>query len=338
MKRKIILLGLLIPILLACNFPISSLPFFPQTATPIFTPSPTATSTPTATPTATPTPISYPPILNVPVTPGLVVHNIVYCTNDIPIKMDVYFPQTMAGPAPALLYIHGGGWIGGDKDKSVGLEDIPALTAAGYLVANVDYRRAPKYPFPAMIVDVKCAVRFLRARAAEFNIRPDRIGAWGSSAGGQIVSLLGLADASAGWDVGEYSEQSSRIQAVVDMFGPTDLTDPVYQKRFEKKGYLLFDVMDPSLFLLASASPVTYVSTNDPPFLIIHGDQDTVVAFNQSELLYQRLTLFGVPAELFIVRQSNHNFVPMGDAIIPSRAEITQRLVEFFDKFLKTLP
>jgi len=329
MKKRVPLFVLPILLALACNFPVASLPLLQPTATP----TPISTPTPTSTPTKTPIP--YPPVLNQPITAGLVVRDLTYCTNDIPLKMDVYFPQTLDGPAPALLYIHGGGWIGGDKDNSLGLDDVPALTAAGYLVANVDYRRAGKYPFPAMIVDAKCAVRFLRARAAEFQIDPNRIGAWGSSAGGHIVSLLGLADESAGWDAGEYGEQSSRVQAVVDMFGPTDLTDPAYQKRFAEKGYLLFDVMNPNLALLASASPVTYVSADDPPFLIIHGDQDMVVSLKQSETLYQRLISFGVPVEVLIIKHANHNFVPMGDVMIPSREGVTQRMVAFFDSVLK---
>jgi acetyl esterase/lipase len=323
MKKRFLPLWLILLLALACNLS-SPLPFFQPTPAPTFTP--------------TATPIPYPPILNQPITPGLVVRNIIYCTNNVPLKMDVYFPQALDGPTPALLYIHGGGWVVGDKDKSLGLDDIPALTAAGYLVAAVEYRRSVKYPFPAMVLDVKCAVRFLRARAAEFNVRPDRIGAWGSSAGGHIVSLLGLADESAGWDVGEYSEQSSRVQAVVDMFGPSDLTDPVYQEKFKRKGYLLFDVAAPSLELLASASPVTYVSADDPPFLIIHGDQDMVVKLGQSELLYQRLVSFGVPVEFLIVQHSNHNLVPMGDVMIPTREGITQRMVAFFDQVLRAIP
>ena len=233
MKRKFLFLWLMVLVILACNFPVASLPFVQPTATSTFTPSstvtptftPSPTVTPTITPSLTPTPTAmpYPPVLEQPIAPGLVVRDLTYCINDIPLKMDVYFPQEIGSPAPALVYVHGGGWIGGDKEKAVGLEDVPALTAAGYLVAAVDYRRPPKYPFPDMVVDVKCAVRFLRARAAEFNIRPDAIGVWGSSAGGHIASLVGLADKSMGWDTGEYSEQSSSVRVVVDMFGPTDL-------------------------------------------------------------------------------------------------------------------
>jgi acetyl esterase/lipase len=330
MKRKSWPLWVMLLVIPACNFPAGAVPIFDPTETP--------TPTVTSSPTPTQTPIPYPPVLSQPVTAGLVVRNLVYCTNETPVKLDLYFPQTLEESTPALIYVHGGGWIVGDKDTSLGLQDVPALTGAGYLVANVDYRRSVKYPFPSMVVDVKCAVRFLRAHAAELHIDPDRIGAWGSSAGGHIVSLVGLADASAGWDTGEYSEQSSRIQAVVDMFGPTDLTDLDYQKKFKEKGYLLFDVMNPSLELLAWASPVTYVSADDPPFLIIHGDQDKVVMVKQSKLLHERLISVGVHAELLIVQNANHNFVPMGDVMNPTREGITQRILAFFNQVFMMVP
>lgn len=325
--RKRFSIALLLTLfILACNFP---LPVFH-----LFQPSPTPTSTPTPTPTPSPTPIPYPPVLNQPVTSGLEVKDLVYCTNDIPIRMDLYFPMVLQDAAPALLYVHGGGWIGGDRNNSLGLEDIPALTEAGYLVANVDYRRSIKYPFPSMVADVKCAVRFLRAHAAELHLDPDRIGAWGSSAGGHIVSLLGLADAGVGWDKGEYAEQSSRIQAVVDIFGPTDLTDPDYREKFEEKGDLLFEVMNPSLEMLAWASPVTYVSADDPPFLIIHGDSDRVVKLKQSNLLFERLLASGVPVELLIVQHADHNFVPVGGVMDPTRQGITRQILSFFNRIL----
>lgn len=321
MRKKYLVPILMILPLLACYFPLPVLHLAPPT--------------PLATVTPTPTPIPYPPVLQEPVTAGLQVKNLVYCTNEVPVKMDLYFPAVLQEAAPALLYIHGGGWIGGDRNNSLGLEDMPALTAAGYLVANVDYRRSVKYPFPAMVADVKCAVRFLRAHAAELHIDPDRIGAWGSSAGGHIVSLLGLVDSSMGWDAGEYSEQSSRIQAVVDIFGPTDLTDPEYQRKFERKGYLLFDVMEPSLEMLAWASPITYVSADDPPFLIIHGDSDNVVKLEQSQLLYERLLSFGVPAQLLIVQHAGHNFVSVGEEMMPSREDITLLILHFFNGIFK---
>ncbi len=295
----------------------------------------TALAAPTATPTATP----YPTVLAAPPTTGMDLKDVTYCTNDIPLKMDIYFPDAGSGPWPALLYFHGGIWMLGDKDKAIGLKDIPALRAAGYVVANVEYRQAPEYPFPAMIIDAKCAVRFLRAHALELNIDSNHIGAWGSSSGGHLVSLLGLASESAGWDTGEYINESSKLQAVTDMFGPTDLTDPAYTTRMEKIGYfVLFGVKDPSIDLLKSASPITYVSSSAPPFLIIQGEKDKVVDLQQSQKLYQSLQSAGVATAFVAVSNAGHNFEATGGAISPTREEITQYMVAFFDALLKPAP
>ena len=293
----------------------------------------TALAVPTSTPTPSPTPY---PTLPAP-SLGTTLQNVTYCTNDnVPLKMDIYFPNAGKGPWPALLYVHGGTWMYGDKDKSLGLSDIPTMQNAGYLVANVDYRQAPEYPFPAMIIDVKCAVRFMRAHATELNIDPNHIGAWGSSAGGHLVSLLGLSDPSAGWDTGEYLNESSRIQAVVDMFGPTNLSDPAYSTRLLQVGYfLLFGTKDPNPDLLTSASPINFVTPDDPPFMIIQGDKDKIVDIGQSQSLYQRLQAAKVPATLVIVTNSGHNFEPSGGPISPTRDQIRQYMVAFFDYYLK---
>lgn len=295
----------------------------------------TALAAPTATPTATP----YPTVLAAPPTLGMVLQDVTYCTNDIPLKMDIYFPDVGSGPWPALLYFHGGIWMLGNKDKAIGLKDIPALRAAGYVVANVEYRQAPEYPFPAMIIDAKCAVRFLRAHGIELNIDINHIGAWGSSSGGHLVSLLGLANESSGWDTGEYINESSRLQAVTDMFGPTDLTDPAYTTRMEEIGYfVLFGVKEPSIDLLKSASPITFVSSSAPPFLIIQGEKDKVVDFQQSQKLYQSLQSAGVATALVVVSNAGHNFEATGGSISPTREEITQYMVVFFDALLKPAP
>lgn len=156
---------------------------------------------------------------------GWVDRNVTYCVMDgVALNMDIYYPLGTNGPAPVAVYVHGSGWTSGDKARGEGVRDISELVARGYMVAAVNYRLAPRYKFPAQIEDVKCAIRFLRANAERYHLHPEKIGAWGGSAGGHLVALLGVTDATAGWDVGEYLAQSSRVQAVVDMFGPTDLT------------------------------------------------------------------------------------------------------------------
>ncbi len=257
--------------------------------------------------------------------------DVTYCTMDgVALTMDVYAPRNQTGATPVVVYVHGGAWMFGDKSEGTGAIMMPALLDAGFAVATVNYRLAPEFTFPAMIEDVKCAIRSLRAHANDYGIDPDRIGAWGSSAGGHLVSLLGTADASAGFDVGEYLDYPSDVQAVVDMFGPADLTTlfPEGREGMRESVFGGFDV--------ALASPVTYVSPDDPPFLILHGDADPVVPIAQSEALFARLQAAGVPVQFVRVQHAGHGFVPAGAGpISPSRTEITQRVVEFFTEHLR---
>ncbi|MEY2820121.1 MAG: Carboxylesterase NlhH [Chloroflexota bacterium] len=123
---------------------------------------------------------------------GTVEKDTTYCTVDgVELKMDVYYPSQNNGRFPVTMYVHGGGWSSGDKAQGAGAIEIPELQKAGFLVVSVNYRLAPEYVFPAMIEDVKCAVRSLRAHAEEYNLDPNRIGVWGGSAGGHLVALLG---------------------------------------------------------------------------------------------------------------------------------------------------
>ena len=151
--------------------------------------------------------------------------DVTYCTmNGLPQTMDVYYPSS-GGPWPVVLYVHGGSWYQGDKAEGEGWR---GLNDSGFLVISVNYRLGDyQTKFPAMIEDVKCAVRYLRAHSAEYNLDPDNIGVIGASAGGHLVALLGTADESAGWDVGEYLEQSSKVQAVVVISGISDFTSNI---------------------------------------------------------------------------------------------------------------
>jgi acetyl esterase/lipase len=247
--------------------------------------------------------------------------------------MDVYTPDTMTNPAAAVIYVHGGGWTDGDK-ASGGSREIREMLARGYLVFAINYRLAPEFKFPAQIQDTKCAVRHLRANVAVYNLDPDRIGAWGNSAGGHLVSLLGVADASAGFEgSGGYADQSSRVQAVVDGYGPADLTQDF--SGFAAWGNRVFGVTESSSQTIVRASPVTYVSSDDPPFLIVHGEDDALVPPSQSETLYQRLTAAGVPATLVLVENAGHGLKPAGGTMNPSRSEITQIIADFFDEHLQ---
>lgn len=263
--------------------------------------------------------------------------DITFCQMDgVDLMMDVYYPdQYSAQPWPVVMYVHGGGWQKGDKNEGAGFRALPWLRAAGFLVVSVNYRLAPQYKFPAQIEDVQCAVRFLRANASRYHLDPQNIGVWGGSAGGHLVALLGTAADKPEWKVGEYLDQSSRVQAVVDMFGPADLSVEFDSSNFQT-ARAVFGAVNGSDPKLVNASPVTHVDSTDAPFLILHGDQDNVVPLEQSRLLFRQLQQYGVESELVVVQGAGHGFVRAGEQPIkPGLSEINRQVVAFFIKHLK---
>ena len=249
---------------------------------------------------------------------GTVDRDIIYCTTDgVDSRMDVYYPASH-GPWPGLIWVHGGGWRDGDKAP------LPqTLAGADYLVASINYRMNPPHRFPAMIEDVKTAIRYLRSHAAAYCLDPHRIALIGHSAGGHLVSLAGLAGKEAGWDVGPYPEQSSCVQAVISLAGPTDLTRPYP----DWAGELFEGVFGSEA--LASASPVTYVHPEAPPFLIVHGTQDDVVFVDQAYVLHAALAAAGVPVEVVILQNAGHGFEPMGGAVSPPMEVVNAIMRDF---------
>ena len=253
--------------------------------------------------------------------------NVPYCAPDhFPQLMDVYFPNA-GGPWPVLVYVHGGAWMHGDKSEAGMFARL--MNGQGYLVVSINYRLYPAAQFPAMIQDVKCAIRSLRANAVQYNLDPNHIGAVGVSAGGHLVSLLGTTDQSAGWDVGEYLDQSSRVQAVIAMAGVMDLSRSFPNADIEAMKRVGFGEYN-----VTEASPITHVTPETPPFLLIHGDRDELVPVEQSQLMYDRLIQEKVPAQLVIVKNASHSFTaPSGTT--PTFAEINQIILNFLGQYLK---
>jgi len=269
-----------------------------------------------------------------------------YCRpNGVPLAMDLYMPTASARsgrPAPVALYMHGGG-IWGDR-KMYGLGATQAnhdgalftplqqrLNARGFVVASIDYRLPPSTPWPAQIGDAKCAVRFLRAHAADLGIDPKRIGVWGSSFGGLLASLLGLTRPEAGFDHGQYVEHSSAVQAVVDMFGIADLNEIDDASLFGQ--FVLQNTFSNSSEVRHSASPITYVAPGAPPFLILQGSENPMVRPSQSALLTQDLHSAGVPATLIEVQGTEHTLDTPGQR--PSPDELTATVIDFFTAALR---
>jgi acetyl esterase/lipase len=261
---------------------------------------------------------------------------VTYCNHQ---QAQITEPAVLHGANPAVIYVHGGGWVSGNFDSGGFLISTigPYLAARGFVVVSLNYRLGPGSQWPDQIEDVKCAVRYLRANAKRLHVYPAEIGAWGESAGGHLVSLLASAGPSAGWDVGPYPGVSSRVESVVDMAGPSDLLtmgdrgDAVLvSKEFLR---LLGSVATPDLTAaLQAASPVTYVKHGDPPFLILQSTNDTVVYPQQAKELAWDLAANGVPHQLILVRGGGHAFDDPGAS--PSEAQVTKMIAAYF---LKTL-
>lgn len=245
-------------------------------------------------------------------------------------KLDLYVPGDVSRPVPLVCFIHGGGWRNGQKSSSTAM---PLITR-GYAVAAIGYRLSDAAQFPAQIEDCKAAIRWLRANAAKHGIDPARIGVWGPSAGGHLSALLGTSG-----DVRELEGAlgttgvSSRVQAVCDFYGPADfLLGDVGGRADNPAGpvALLLGGPAPQMKERArQASPVTWVSADDPPFLIFQGGRDRTVPPAQSEALAQRLKQAGVEVELVIFPEAEHG----GPAF--SSADTIDKIAAFFDRHLK---
>ena len=227
-------------------------------------------------------------------------------------KLDLYVPETGEN-LPLIIWIHGGAWRGGDKTHYMPIEYLKA----GYAGASLNYRLSQHAIFPAQIEDVKAAVRWLRANAETYRLDPNRFAAWGSSAGGHLVAMLGTAGDVKEFEVGENLEVSSRVQAVVDYFGPTDFLQMdahrlpnglVHDVPDSPESQLVGEPIQEHQDRVARANPVTYVSKDAPPFLIVHGDKDPLVPYQQSVLLNDALEKVGVPVTFYKVEGGGHGW------------------------------
>jgi len=265
---------------------------------------------------------------------------VTYCNGE---KAHITEPPQLHGPAPTAVYVHGGSWVSGDFDTGGFIINKigPALNAFGFVVVSVDYRLGPNKPWPAQIEDVKCAIRYLRANAKALHVDPTKIGAWGHSAGGHLVDLLGLAGPSVGWDVGAFTNQSSKVEAVIDLAGPTDLPTMgtfgaagVVQDSFiSLLGAVPLNKLGAAL---TAASPVTYVEPGAPPFLIFHSNNDPIVSYKQSQDLAWDLSSAGDSVQLVTVNGGGHLFTQKGAS--PTPAQITDQVVQFFVTELHARP
>jgi acetyl esterase/lipase len=251
---------------------------------------------------------------------------------DTDLKLDVAMPKDGDGPFPTLVCIHGGAWRGGqrqDLDKT-----IEVLAGRGYVAVTVSYRLAPATQFPAQIEDCKAAVRWLRANARKYRIDPQRIGTVGFSAGAHLACLLGTTRKNDGFEgTGGNPEQSSRVQAVVSFFGPTDLISKNWSEEVEKN--ILMPFLGASFAdkpeLYKKVSPIVYVTREAPPFLFFHGTEDKLVGIHHSRRLAEKLKSVGVSAKVVEMEGEAHGW--RGDKLLKT----IEQMIGFFDEQLKAM-
>jgi len=244
--------------------------------------------------------------------------------------LDLALPKGVTKPVPALIFLHGGGWAAGAKDKFALSRYLEPFAATGYVVASVEYRFAPKHIFPAQIEDAKCAVRYLRAHATELALDPKRIGAMGDSAGGHLSLLLGTMDPAHGCEgTGGWADQPSKVQAVVDYYGPTNLLEEFPNSVPHILQNFLGGTRGEKADLYKQASPLTYVNAGDAPTLIFHGTVDALVPYDQAVQMATALTKAKVDGRVELLVGRGHGWG--GDDATHTSAQA----LEFFNKALK---
>ena len=260
---------------------------------------------------------------------------------DLP--LDIYVPDKAKRPMPVIIWVHGGGWKSGSKG---GISRPVGVLSRGYALLSIEYRLSGETIWPAQIEDCKAAVRWTRANARKYGLDPDRIGAWGSSAGGHMVAMMGAAGDVEKFDTHkEYAGLSARVQAVCDWFGPTDFlqmdahrpegTRLVHDDPDSPESRLVGGPIrkEPYLSVCADANPINYVTKDDPPILIMHGDMDMSVPVHQSELFYKALKKASVDATFYVVKGGGHGF---RGAQNDTSEDLSNMAIDFFDKHLKT--
>lgn len=246
-----------------------------------------------------------------------------------PLQLDLAAPKSLDHAVPAVVVIHGGGWMAGKRqDMTQVAKDI---AARGYVTATVSYRFAPKHRFPAQIEDVKCAVRYLRANAKDLNINREHIGAMGISAGAHLSMMLGTMDSADGMEGdGGNPDQPSKVQAVVSFVGPVDLVRESYtDTQTQILEAFLGGKPKEKVEDCRRASPITYINKGDAPILCFFGTSDVLVSYDQAFQITKSLADAGVPGRVELLLGAGHGW---------QGAELARTMdatVGFFDQHLK---
>jgi acetyl esterase/lipase len=256
--------------------------------------------------------------------------------DDQHLQLNMARPKEGAGPFPAVICIHGGGFRAGTRESFNGL--CLQLAERGYVAVTVSYRLAPKYQFPAAVYDVKAAVRWMRANAEKYQIDPDRIGTTGGSAGGHLAQFLGVTSGVKKFEGdGGNAEYSSSVKCVVNFYGPSDFTKS-YDASVDAKDVLplfLGGNLEQERHRHIESSPLYWVTPEAAPTLFVHGTKDAYVAHEQAEWIVERMKAADVEATLMTIENGDHGFRTSSPEV---KQQIEKARFEFFEKHLKIAP
>lgn len=241
------------------------------------------------------------------------------------LKMDIIYPEDRTKKYPCVVWICGGAWI--RLDRSAHTAYLAELARSGFVVASVEYRTTNEGCFPIQLQDVKAGIRYLRALSDRYNIDTERFGVMGESAGGYLAAMAALADDPA-FDVGAFTEFPSKVQAACPWYPPADVTGFKYNSPVESAASMESLLLGKNVMLNQEEAlkicPVSFVTKDAPPFLIIHGDNDHTVPFEQGEILHDRLEAAGADVKLLVLEGADHADMPF------FQEEIWQRIIAFF--------
>ena len=253
----------------------------------------------------------------------------------------IAYPKNRSVKRPAVIHLHGGGFRQGAAEGKTAV----LFAKAGFIGISINYRLSGEALFPAAVHDAKTAVRWARAQAARYGIDPDRIGAFGGSAGGHLALMLGLSGGDAYLEGdGPYQEFSSRVRAVVENYAPTDFLkmndvpgDIDHNAPQSPESAFIGGAIQENPEQVRRANPLTYLDPTDPPTLVLHGENDRSVPIQQSELLVAALAKAGIPHQFVRVKNAGHGFRPKPDPqarIAPTLPEIEVLWIDWFKKYL----
>lgn len=245
------------------------------------------------------------------------------------LKMDIIYPEDRTKKYPCVVWICGGAWV--RMDRSAHTAYLAELARSGFVVASVEYRTSNEGCFPIQLQDVKAGIRYLRALSDRYNIDTERFGVMGESAGGYLAAMAALADDPA-FDVGAFTEFSSKVQAACPWYPPSDVTGFKYDSPVEAAASMESLLLGKNVMLnqeeAINICPVSFVTKDAPPFLIIHGDNDHTVPFSQGEILHDKLEEAGADVRLLVLEGADHADMPF------FQEEIWQRIIGFFKEKL----